>query len=104
VERKVIALALTRIDIANYLSALFEVYILLILLYILLNLMFSFGLRIPYSRWSDPILGFLRDVCEPYLRLFRRLIPPIGQIDITPMIAILVLVILSRVITSAISG
>lgn len=99
-----IALALTRIDIANYLSALFEVYILLILLYILLNLMFSFGLRIPYSRWSDAILGFLRDVCEPYLRLFRRLIPPIGQIDITPMIAILVLVILSRVITSAISG
>ncbi len=99
-----IALALTRIDIANYLSALFEVYILLILLYILLNLMFSFGVRIPYSRWSDAILGFLRDVCEPYLRLFRRLIPPIGQIDITPMIAILVLVILSRVITSAISG
>ena len=68
-----IALALTRIDIANYLSALFEVYILLILLYILLNLMFSFGVRIPYSRWSDAILGFLRDVCEPYLRLFRRL-------------------------------
>lgn len=99
-----IALGLTRLDIANYLSALFEVYILLILLYILLNLMFSFGLRIPYSRWSDAILGFLRDVCEPYLRLFRRLIPPIGQIDITPMIAILVLVILSRVITSAISG
>ncbi len=99
-----ITLALTRLDIANYLSALFEVYILLILLYILLNLMFSFGVRIPYSRWSDAILGFLRDVCEPYLRLFRRLIPPIGQIDITPMIAILVLVILSRVITSAISG
>ncbi|MGI8572690.1 MAG: YggT family protein [Solirubrobacteraceae bacterium] len=103
-EREVIALALTRVDIANYVSALVEVYILLILLYILLNLMFSFGLRIPYSRWSDAILGFLRDVCEPYLRVFRRLIPPIGQIDITPMIAILVLVILGRIITSAISG
>jgi YggT family protein len=99
-----IAFALTRVDVANYVSALFEVYILLILLYILLNLMFSFGLRMPYSRWSDAILGFLRDVCEPYLRVFRRLIPPIGQIDITPMIAILVLVILGRIITSAISG
>ncbi len=99
-----IALALTRVDIANYVSALFEVYILLILLYILLNLMFSFGLRIPYSRWSDAILGFLRDVCEPYLRVFRRLIPPIGQIDITPMIGILLLVILGRIITSAIAG
>ena len=103
-EREVIALALTRVNIANYVSALFEVYILLILLYILLNLMFSFGLRIPYSRWSDAILSFLRDVCEPYLRVFRRLIPPIGQIDITPMIAILVLVIIGRIITSAISG
>ena len=99
-----IALALTRDDIANYVSALFEVYILLILLYILLNLMFSFGLRIPYSRWSDAILGFLRDVCEPYLRVFRRLIPPIGQIDITPMIGILLLVILGRIITSAMAG
>ena len=97
-------IATTRGDIASYVSALFEVYILLILIYILLNLMFSFGVRIPYARWSDAILNFLRDVCEPYLRLFRRLIPPLGQIDITPMIAILLLVILSRIITSAISG
>lgn len=96
--------ALTRVDIANYVGALFDVYILLIFVYILFNLVFSLGLRIPYSRWSDAILGFLRDVCEPYLRLFRRLIPPIGQFDLTPMIAIFVLVILSQLITNAISG
>lgn len=97
-------LALTRLDIANYVGALFYVYILLIFIYILFNLMFSLGLRLPYSRWSDAILGFLRDVCEPYLRLFRRLIPPIGQFDLTPMIAIFLLVILSQIITNAISG
>ena len=46
-------------------------------------------MRLPYARWSDAILTFLRDVCEPYLRLFRRLIPPIGMFDFSPMIAII---------------
>jgi len=100
----VIALALTRDDIANYVSALFEVYILIILVYILFNLLFSFGVRLPYARWTDVLLGFLRDVCEPYLRVFRRLIPPVGMLDFTPMIAILVLIIVRTVLVNAISG
>jgi YggT family protein len=99
-----IALALTRVDVANYVNALFEVYILLIFIYILLNLMFSLGVRPPYSRWTDAILDFLRDVCEPYLRLFRRVIPSFGGIDFTPMIAIFVLVIVDRVVVRAIGG
>jgi YggT family protein len=98
------ALALTRVDVANYVNALFEVYILLIFVYILLNLMFSLGLRPPFSRWSDMILNFLRDVCEPYLRIFRKVIPPIGMFDFTPMVAILVLYILDRVVVNAIAG
>jgi YggT family protein len=99
-----IALALTRIDIANYLDALFTVYILLIFVYILFNLMFSLGVRPPYARWSDAVLGFLRDVCEPYLRLFRRLIPPIGMFDFTPMIAIIVLYFVRTLVVNAIHG
>ena len=99
-----LALAITRGDIANYVQALFEVYIVLIFAYILLNLLFSFGLRTPYSRWSDALLGFLRDVSEPYLRLFRRFIPPLGAIDLSPMIAIIVLYIVQGLITSAIRG
>ena len=83
--------ALTRGNIANYVHALFLVYILLIFVYILLNLLFSFGVRLPYSRWSDAMHDFLRDVCEPYLRIFRRFIPPIGMFDLSPMIAIIVL-------------
>ena len=39
--------------IANYVSALFTVYIALIFLYILLNMLFSFGVRLPYSRWTE---------------------------------------------------
>jgi YggT family protein len=96
--------ALTRVDIANYVNALFEVYILLIFVYILFNLLFSFGVRLPYSRWSDALLNFLRDVCEPYLNLFRRFIPPLGMIDITPMIAIIVLYIVRTIVVNAISG
>ena len=96
--------AVTRANIANYVSALFEVYIILIFAYILLNLLFSFGLRLPYARWSDPILNFLRDVSEPYLRIFRRFIPTIGMFDLTPMIAIIVLYFVQSLVVNAIRG
>lgn len=99
-----IALATTRGDIANYVRALFLVYIIIIFVYILLNLMFSLGMRTPYSRWSDAVLNFLRDVSEPYLRLFRRFIPTVGMFDLSPMIAIIVLYILRTVISNAIAG
>jgi YggT family protein len=97
-------LAITRVDIANYVNALFEVYILLIFIYILVNLLLSFGVRMPYSRWTDAILNFLRDVCEPYLRIFRRFIPSVGMFDFSPIIAIFVLYFLDRIITSLIQG
>ena len=96
--------AVTRGDIANYVQALFLVYILLIFVYILLNMMFSLGLRPPYTRWVDAVMNFLRDVCEPYLRLFRRFIPPIGMFDLTPMIAIILLYIVETLVVNAIRG
>lgn len=99
-----LAEALTRVDIANYVSALFTVYIVLIFLYILMNLLFSFGVRLPYARWSDAIVSFLRDVTEPYLRLFRRFIPPLGMFDFSPIIAIFVLYIVRTIVVNAISG
>jgi YggT family protein len=96
--------ALTRGDIANYVQALFLVYILLIFVYILLNMMFSLGLRPPYSRYTDAVMNFLRDVCEPYLKIFRRFIPPIGMFDLTPMIAIIVLYIVQTIVVNLIQG
>jgi YggT family protein len=96
--------ALTRGDIANYVQALFLVYILLIFVYILLNMMFSLGLRPPYSRWTDAVMNFLRDVCEPYLKIFRRFIPPIGMFDLTPMIAIILLYVVETIVVNAIRG
>ena len=99
-----IVIATTRDNIASYVQAIFTVYIALIFVYILLNLVLSFGVRIPYSRWSDWLMNFLRDVCEPYLRLFRRLLPAVGGFDFTPIIAILLLYVAQSVIVSAIQG
>ena len=99
-----LAFALTRGDVANYVQALFYVYILIIFVYILLNLMFSLGLRKPYSRVLDGFMTFLRDVSEPYLRLFRRFIPTVGMFDFSPMVAIIVLYVLQAVIYNAIAG
>ena len=68
-------------------------------------MMFSLGLRPPYSRWyMDAIMNFLRDVCEPYLKIFRRFIPPIGMFDLTPMIAIIVLYIVQTIVVNADRG
>jgi YggT family protein len=100
-----IALAATaRVDIANYVDKLFIVYIVLLFVYILLNIMFSLGVRPPYSRYTDWILGFLRDVSEPYLRVFRRFVPAIGQIDLSPMVAIIVLYFAQYLVVNAIKG
>jgi YggT family protein len=96
--------ATAREDIADFLQALLLVYVILIFAYILTSLIFSFGGRIPYSRWSSAILGFLRDVCEPYLRIFRRFIPPIGPLDISPIVAILVLQIVGGILINVIRG
>lgn len=96
--------ASVRGDIASYVNDLFGVYIALILLYILANLVFAFGLRPGYSRGLDVTLGFLRDVCDPYLRIFRRLIPSMGMVDFSPIIALIVLGVIGKIIVSAISG
>jgi YggT family protein len=100
----ILVLATARESIADFLQALLWVYLIIIFAYIITSLIFSFGGRIPYSRWSSAILGFLRDVTEPYLGLFRRFIPPIGPIDVSPIVAILVLQIVGGIIINLIRG
>ena len=91
-------------QLAEYLSTLIYVYTLLIILYIVTQLLFAFGVRPPYSRASDAVLGFLRDVCEPYLRIFRRIIPMIGAFDFSPIVAIIVLSLVGNLLVSLIHG
>jgi uncharacterized protein YggT (Ycf19 family) len=95
-----LVLATVRSEIADFVGALILVYTILLLLYIVVNFLFAFGVRPGYYRWLDAVLGFLRDVSEPYLRIFRRFIPPLGPIDLSPIVALLVL----RIVGSLIVG
>jgi YggT family protein len=99
-----LVIASTRDTVADYVSALFLVYSVIIVVYVLTSLIFSLGARVPYSRWSDALLGFLRDVCEPYLRIFRRFIPMIGPLDITPIVALIVLNVVGGIVVRLIAG
>lgn len=96
--------ASARLDIARYVSDVFGVYIALLLIYILTNLVFAFGLRPGYSRLLDRCLQFLREVCDPYLRIFRRLIPGMGALDFSPIIGIILLGVLRSIVVNLISG
>jgi YggT family protein len=93
-------LASARTQIAEYLSTLIYVYTLLIILFIVIQLLFAVGLRPPYSRTMDAVLGFLRDICEPFLRIFRRVIPAFGGFDFSPILAIFTLQILNSIVVN----
>jgi YggT family protein len=94
--------ASARTEIADFLSTLIYVYTLLIIVYIVIQLLFAVGLRPPYSHTTDALLGFLRDVCEPFLRIFRRVIPSLGGIDFSPILAIFVLQLINSIVVKSI--
>ena len=97
-------LATAREDIADFVSAAVLVYTILIFVYIISNLLFAFGGRMPFNRYLDMVLTFLRDVCEPYLRIFRRFIPQIGPFDFSPIVAIILLQIVGGIVVNLIRG
>ena len=96
--------ALARGDIADYVGALFLVYIILILIRVLM----SWIPRMPYNPALRAVLDFIVETTDPYLNLFRRIIPPIGGggfgLDLSPMIGIIVLYILRGLVVALIAG
>jgi YggT family protein len=99
-----VLLAVTRGDVADYVSALFIVYFILIFIRILL----SWIPRMPYYRALAACVEFVHQTTDPYLNVFRRIIPPLGgggfAIDISPILAIIVLIIAQGVIVALIRG
>ena len=77
----------------QFIDVFIYVYVLLIFVYVLTS-----WVRLPYSPWVRRISDFLRDVCEPYLRLFRRILPALGPLDLSPVVAIIVLFALMQLI------
>ena len=99
-----IALAITRGDVADYVGALFIVSIILIFC----NILISWVPRMPYNPTLRAVLDFITETTDPYLNLFRRFLPPVGgggfAIDLSPMIGIIVLFVLQAVVVGLISG
>jgi YggT family protein len=91
-----------RQQIADFLSALIWVYVIIIIAWIVVQFVFSMGARVPYSRPLNAVLDFLRDVSEPYLRIFRRLPLRVGPLDLTPIVAILALRIVGGIVVGLI--
>jgi YggT family protein len=100
----VIPLALNRGDVADYVSALFIVYVILIFARIVI----SFVPRMPYRPWLRSVLDFITETTDPYLGFFRRFLPPVGgggfALDLSPMVGIIVLFVLDAVIVGLIRG
>ena len=100
-------LAIDRVDVANYVDALFTVFLILIIARIVLSWIQMFR-PIPYNVPLRATVGFVEESVDPYLNVFRRLIPPIGGggmgIDLSPMIGIILLLVLQSVVVNAIAG
>ena len=87
----VFALASTASSAQRFVEVFFDVYILLILAWVLTS-----WIRLPYS--LNRVQRFLDDVCEPYIRLFRRVLPQLGPLDLSPIVAIFTLIVAQRVL------
>ena len=92
-----------REQIAEFLSALIWVYTIIVIAWVISSFVFAMGVRVPYSRPLNAVLDFLRDVTDPFLRIFRRLGLQFGPIDFSPIVAILVLTIGGRILVNLIA-
>ena len=86
-------------SVQNFLHVFVYLYIFLILAYVITS-----WVRLPYSPSLNRVQRFLYDVCDPYLRLFRRILPPLGPLDLSPMVAVLALVLLDQLVVTSLLG
>ncbi|HTR33242.1 MAG TPA: YggT family protein [Gaiellaceae bacterium] len=81
--------AITQVEL--FLNVFVGVYVLVIFVYVLTS-----WIQLPYS--LRPVQRFLFDVCEPYLRLWRRVLPSMGPLDLSPMVAVIGLIVAERIV------
>jgi YggT family protein len=93
VAASLVLLADTISAIQQFIYVFVWVYVILIFAYVLTG-----WVRLPYSPWVNRIQRFLYDICEPYLRLFRRILPSLGPLDLSPMIGVIALWIVEAVL------
>jgi YggT family protein len=97
-------LAISRADVAAYVDTLVLVYVVLIFVQVIV----SFVPRMPYNRFLSAFLSFVGDVVNPYLNIFRRVLPTVklgpGALDLSPMIGTFVLLIVGGIVAGLIRG
>ena len=95
--------AISNADVARYVNNLFSVYIALLIARIVI----SWIPRMPYNPVLRAVTGFVEDVSDPYLNLFRRFIPPVrmgpAALDLSPIVGIFLLIILQGVVVALIA-
>ena len=96
-------LALSRVDVADYLGAVLLVYTVLIFVNVLLSWIGQFR-PIPYNLTLRAVTGFVEETTNPFLNVFRSFLPRLGPFDISPIVAILVLSIGGALIVGLIRG
>jgi uncharacterized protein YggT (Ycf19 family) len=101
-------IAITRNDVASYVDNLFFVYMILIFVRIVLSYVILFRGSIPYNRPVRAVTGFIESAVDPYLNLFRRILPPIGgsrmALDLSPIIGVIVLLVVGNIVVGLIEG
>ena len=79
--------------VANFIN----LYLILIIIRILLSWFQTVD-------WAYRIISFLAPITDPYLNLFRSFIPPLGGIDLSPILAILVLQLIPGLLSTLVGG
>lgn len=90
-------LADTATSVQRFIDVFVGVYVLLVFAYILLS-----WIRTPYSPIVERVRRFLYDICDPYLRIFRRFVPALGPLDLSPIVAIFALILAQRIVNALI--
>ena len=76
-----------------------QVYTLLVIAWII-----SLWVRLPYNIWVNRIRTFLDDTVSPFVGVFRRWVPALGPLELSPMIAIIVLQVGGTILNNLLDG
>jgi YggT family protein len=84
-------------SLQSFVTVFVSIYILCIFAWVLLT-----WIQLPYSSVAATLQRFLDEVVSPYLGLFRGRIPTIGPLDLSPIVAVIVLLVAAQLVNALI--
>lgn len=103
-----VAAAIGRDDVAAFVDNLFLVFIIMIFGWIAIGWVVAFRGSIPYNRPLRAVTGFIEQSVSPYINVFRKFVPTLGVggmgLDLSPMVALIVLFIMQAIVVGLIRG